>query len=108
MQTRSVHIRVIGRVQGVFFRDYTSRKALELGLKGWVRNCRDGSVEAQISGPPETIAQMIEWFYTGSPHSRVDDVTVNDFSIVELQHNCSRQPPTYSIDGWLWAIRLSY
>lgn len=47
-----------GRVQGVFYRDWTVANANELGLKGWVRNRRDGSVEALFAGRPESVAEM--------------------------------------------------
>jgi acylphosphatase len=74
MQT--IHVRVEGRVQGVFFRDYTRSQALELNLKGWVRNLSDGSVEAVISGRDEDVALLLKRIRTGSPHSRVDDVQI--------------------------------
>ena len=57
----SHHLRVYGRVQGVFFRESMCRKAHQLGITGWVRNRRDGSVEAMIQGTPEAVSAMIEW-----------------------------------------------
>jgi acylphosphatase len=57
---RTVHVRIEGRVQGVGYRLWTERKARELGLVGWVRNRRDGSVEAVFQGPGETVDAMIE------------------------------------------------
>ncbi|CAL9772004.1 unnamed protein product [Musa acuminata subsp. burmannicoides] len=51
---------VKGRVQGVFFRDWTVQTARELGLNGWVRNRRDGSVEALFSGDPTAVDEMVE------------------------------------------------
>ena len=69
---------VSGRVQGVFFRDWTVEQARALGLDGWVRNRADGSVEAVIAGAPETVAAMIDRVRQGSPASRVDDVAVSD------------------------------
>jgi len=69
---------VSGRVQGVFFRDWTVEQAQALGLDGWVRNRADGSVEAVIAGAPETVAAMIDHVRQGSPASRVDDVLVSD------------------------------
>lgn len=51
---------VKGRVQGVFFRDWTVENARELGLNGWVRNRRDGSVEALFSGDPASVAEMVD------------------------------------------------
>lgn len=74
MQT--IHVRVEGRVQGVFFRGYTRSQALELNLKGWVRNLSDGSVEAVISGKDENVSLLLKRIRTGSPYSRVDDVQI--------------------------------
>ena len=49
-----------GRVQGVGYRAFIEHQALRRGLEGWVRNCRDGTVEAVLAGPAETVAAMIE------------------------------------------------
>ena len=72
------HIRVEGRVQGVFFRDYTCRQALTLNLTGWVRNVPDGSVEVLLSGKEEAISAMVKWLHQGSPHSRVDRLHIRE------------------------------
>ncbi len=77
MGNRSVHASISGRVQGVFFRDYTSRKAAELELTGWVRNCRDGSVECIISGDDDAVESMISWLHHGSPSARVERVVIS-------------------------------
>src|SRR4051812_21840642 len=69
---RQVTIR--GRVQGVGFRYWTRRAATARGLEGWVRNRRDGSVEAVFSGPEETVADMIELCRRGPAGARVDKV----------------------------------
>jgi acylphosphatase len=69
-----VRVRVEGRVQGVFFRDFTRREASRLGLTGWVRNLPDGAVEALLEGGEEAVAAMLTWLQTGSPRSRVDQV----------------------------------
>ena len=63
-----------GRVQGVGFRGTCSRRALDLGLKGWVRNCRDGSVEVQVEGLPHAIAELRAWCEQGPPGARVKQV----------------------------------
>ena len=75
---RSVRVRIEGRVQGVGFRAFVERKAVALGLDGWVRNRRDGGVEASFSGTDDTIAAMIRQCETGPPASRVDRVFVHD------------------------------
>lgn len=82
MQT--IHVRVEGRVQGVFFRDYTRSQALDLNLKGWVRNLSDGSVEAVVSGRDEDVSLLLKRIRAGSPHSRVDDVQIRRLQSAEL------------------------
>jgi acylphosphatase len=57
---RIVRLHVEGRVQGVGYRAWTADVAAELGLEGWVRNRRDGSVEALFAGPPDRVAGMLE------------------------------------------------
>ena len=73
---RAVHLRVTGRVQGVFYRGWTEESATALGLRGWVRNRRDGSVEAVFSGPAEAVAVMIEKCRQGPRAARVDAVEI--------------------------------
>lgn len=70
------HLRIIGNVQGVGFRYHTVAAAKRLGIKGWVRNCRDGSVEAAIAGDAEVIAAMIDWARRGPPAATVLQVIV--------------------------------
>jgi acylphosphatase len=69
-------VRVFGRVQGVFFRQWTVNEASRLAVNGWVHNARDGSVEAHLAGEEEAVAQLIEHMRQGSPQARVDDVMV--------------------------------
>jgi acylphosphatase len=68
------HVAIQGRVQGVGYRAWTEYEALRLGLEGWVRNRRDGSVEAVFSGPAETVAAMIGACRQGPPGARVEAV----------------------------------
>ena len=70
-----VLVRVTGRVQGVWFRGWTEDQATARGLKGWVRNRRDGSVEALFSGPDATVNDMIEACRRGPSAARVDALT---------------------------------
>ncbi len=70
------YVRVYGRVQGVFFRANTVERARELGLKGYVRNMPDGSVEAVIEGEKEKVDKLISWMHVGPPLARVDRVEV--------------------------------
>jgi acylphosphatase len=74
--TRTVHLRIEGRVQGVGFRAFVERKAIGLGLSGWVRNRHDGSVEAVLQGTPATVDTMIGFCRSGPPASRVDRVEI--------------------------------
>ncbi|MFP3982071.1 MAG: acylphosphatase [Desulfurivibrionaceae bacterium] len=77
MAEKSLHAVVSGRVQGVFFRDYTRSEAERLGVSGWVRNRSDGSVEVLISGEEHKVDQMVEWLYQGSPMSKVSSVEID-------------------------------
>ena len=61
-----------GRVQGVGFRAWAEVTALELGVGGWVRNRRDGAVEAVLAGPEQAVLTMIELCRNGPPGARVD------------------------------------
>jgi acylphosphatase len=70
------HVVVTGRVQGVFFRAETRDRASSLGLAGWVRNNRDGTVEAVFEGDQERVHSMVEWCRRGPAHAHVDDVKV--------------------------------
>jgi acylphosphatase len=68
---RTVHVRIEGRVQGVGYRAFVERNALSLGLDGWVRNRRDGSVEAVFQGPDAAIDAMLRLCRQGPPSSTV-------------------------------------
>ena len=63
-----------GRVQGIGYRVWTEYTALERGVQGWVRNRRDGAVEALFAGPAEAVAAMIEACRQGPPGARVDAI----------------------------------
>lgn len=67
---------VSGRVQGVFFRAAVAETAEEAGLTGFVRNLRDGRVEAVFEGDKETVQRLIDWCHEGPPSARVDSVEV--------------------------------
>jgi acylphosphatase len=66
------HVIVHGRVQGVGFRAFVEREALTRGIEGWVRNRRDGSVEALFAGDADVVAGMIEACAQGPLGARVD------------------------------------
>ena len=70
------HILISGKVQGVFFRLYTKKKADELGLSGWVKNLPSRQVKVIILGSQEKIDKMIKWFWHGSPLAKVENVEI--------------------------------
>ncbi len=73
---KSVRAIVSGRVQGVWFRAWTAEEANRRDLSGWVRNCRDGTVEVAFAGPADRVDDMIRACHDGPPHARVDKVDV--------------------------------
>ncbi len=75
---RGVHVFVSGRVQGVGFRAFTQRSALELGVTGWVRNLADGRVEAVAEGSVEAINKFLEAVNRGPQAARVDKVELTE------------------------------
>ena len=70
----TLRVEIHGRVQGVWYRAWTEREASARGLGRWVRNCRDGSVEAVFSGPPEIVDEMILACRRGAPAANVVDI----------------------------------
>ncbi len=77
------HLIIHGRVQGVFYRDWTVRAARDLGIAGWVRNMSDGTVEAHLEGSADAIEDMIAKMHDGPPAARVDRI---ERSEAEPQH----------------------
>ena len=90
MKQQRVHLLVSGKVQGVFFRQALKVVAKKNNVSGWVRNLKDGCVEAMLEGDSESINSVIEWTHTGPANSRVDDIEVsneefkNEFSMFEV------------------------
>ena len=78
----AIHLFVQGRVQGVFYRAKTQKKAKALGLTGWVKNCDDGSVEIQAEGNKAKLEELIEWCHRGPALASVSNV---DLSWVEAE-----------------------
>ena len=70
------HAVISGRVQGVFFRAETQHAAEGFGVLGWVRNKRDGTVEAVFEGRQQDVDAMLNWCRQGPRMSRVDEVKV--------------------------------
>ena len=70
----TVSVRIRGRVQGVWYRGWTEEQAARRGLRGWVRNRRDGSVEALFCGPAALVQEMVDCCWKGPPAARVEAV----------------------------------
>ena len=70
-----LQVMIRGDVQGVGYRAWLEQQARQSKLEGWVRNRRDGSVEALFAGPPTVVAEMVALCRHGPPSSRVDNVT---------------------------------
>jgi acylphosphatase len=79
-----IHVVIRGRVQGVGFRAWAEMTAIERGLEGWVRNRRDGSVEAVFAGPEGVVRTMIETCRRGPPGSRVDAIDQREAGAEDL------------------------
>jgi acylphosphatase len=84
---------VTGKVQGVFFREWTVGVARELSIAGWVRNRRDGTVEVFAVGEAEAIDRFIERLRVGSPASRVDHLRVEESPFEQIE-GFVRKPST--------------
>jgi acylphosphatase len=88
---------ISGRVQGVGFRWSLHAEAKARGLNGWVRNRREGTVEALIIGVPEAVEALTAWAFQGPPSARVDRVLFNDEPNTEDDETQAgfRQRPTF-------------
>lgn len=75
---RSVKINVQGRVQGVFYRQNTQSKAMELGIRGTVRNCEDGSVEIFAEADSESMQLFISWCRIGPERAKVERIDIHE------------------------------
>ena len=69
-------VRITGKVQGVYFRQNTRIVANRHRVTGWVKNLKDGRVEAVLEGNEMDVSEVIEWFYAGPPKAIVDDVQI--------------------------------
>lgn len=84
------HVMIRGRVQGVGYRAWAEYAALEHGLEGWVRNRRDGAVEAVFAGPHHAVVAMIAACRNGPPGARVDAVEEHDGGDLGLRRRDER------------------
>lgn len=73
---KTLHLFMHGRVQGVWYRDSMRREAASLGVSGWVRNRRDGTVEAMVQGEAAAVDALLVWVRRGPPLAQVERVEV--------------------------------
>ena len=78
------HVRIRGRVQGVFFRAWSREEAQKLGIAGWIRNCSDGSVEARLEGEADCVNALIRRMRNGPAGARVDQVDIEETGVEGL------------------------
>ena len=88
---KCIHLVVSGRVQGVFFRDGTRRKAMELGLRGYAKNLPNGDVEVVAEGDEDKINKLIEFIKNNPGHSKVENIKIynkmaENFKTFEIKH----------------------
>ncbi|HEX9263405.1 MAG TPA: acylphosphatase [Candidatus Binatia bacterium] len=75
-ETGRVHLRIVGRVQGVYFRASAHQEAQKRGLAGWVMNCSDGSVRLIAEGDGIKLEELIAWCHCGPAGAHVTDVEI--------------------------------
>ena len=87
MDQKQIHIFVIGRVQGVFFRQSTKVMAIKNNVNGWVRNLDDGRVEILAQGETQDINNLTQWCKIGPANSRVDEFELSEETITDEFEN---------------------
>lgn len=93
---KALRILIFGRVQGVFFRDWTVKTALEFGLNGWVRNRTDGTVEALVVGDNETVDKMVKECWIGPITSKVENIEITN--AIGIVKDGFEQKPTINLN----------
>ncbi len=76
MSNQRIRIIVTGKVQGVFFRQALKVMAKKNNVFGWVKNLKDGRVEAVLEGDEEKVSRLVEWAHGGPANARVEDVEI--------------------------------
>lgn len=77
MAKARAHVYVVGKVQGVFFRQNTKRQAQSHGVNGWVKNLEDGRVEAVLEGEEDAVKAVVEFCRVGPKGASVTSIDVN-------------------------------
>lgn len=88
---KTVRAIIFGRVQGVFYRTWTQDNARARGLDGWVRNRRDGTVEAVFSGPREAVEDMLAACWNGPRAASVDNIALDEVPVPH-EHGFHQRP----------------
>jgi acylphosphatase len=78
-------LRLFGRVQGVFFRQWAVGQARALGVSGWIRNCPDGSVEAHLIGEEAAVELMVDRMHDGPHQAQVNDLMIEDIEPEDVE-----------------------
>jgi acylphosphatase len=78
MPKQRIRIFVTGKVQGVFFRQALKVMAKKNDVSGWVKNLKDGRVEALLEGDEEKVSRLVEWSHGGPANARVEDVEIRN------------------------------
>ena len=78
MSKQRIRIFVTGKVQGVFFRQALKVMAKKNNVYGWVKNLKDGRVEAVLEGDEEKVNRLVEWSHGGPANARVEDVEIRN------------------------------
>jgi acylphosphatase len=81
MIVRAHRLEIRGRVQGVGYRDAAVQMAFELGVRGWVRNRREGHVEVLVQGEPAALESFVAWCRRGPPLARVTEVAQSEAKV---------------------------
>lgn len=80
-----VHVRVSGRVQGIFYRAFTRDKALGLGIKGWVRNIPGGGVEAVLEGDRQKVGELLAMMKTGPAGAMISGIELSEIKCKDYE-----------------------
>lgn len=83
MSNQRIRLFVTGKVQGVFFRQTLKVQAKKNNIFGWVKNLKDGRVEAVLEGEGEKIDRLIEWAHGGPANARVEDVEIRNEKFID-------------------------